>query len=217
MSDRTVWQSESFTAKTMTSSIVRRGAIFAFCMLLLISALGFINPIAGGNARSTFSELEQSHGEMTNELAIARLSLERAARVFDFSTRFGIPADLAAMINDVALSEGIDPELAFRLVSVESGFSPDAISPVGAIGIAQVMLETAEYFDSGITAADLKDPETNLRIGLQHLRYLLSRYGDEEFALLAYNRGTNRIAELLNSDADPRNGYASSIMDGYLR
>lgn len=217
MRNLTVWQTKPFDARVATTTLLKRGAIFVAAMLLLVAAVGFINPIAGGNSFTTYSQLERSFAALESELAVARTSVERAQRIFDYSARFEIPADLAAMINDVSLSEGIDPELAFRLVAVESGFVPGAISPMGAIGIAQVMLGTARYFDPEITRLELLDPETNLRIGLKHLGYLLDRYVDEELALLAYNRGTNRIAQLVAANTDPRNGYASTIMEGYLR
>ncbi len=217
MGNLTVWQTKSLPDNTSTVSIVTRGALFAGVMILLVSAVGFMSPASDGASHATHTELERSLSAAERDLSVATVRLERAERIIDYSTRFGIAADLAAMINDVALSERIDPELAFRLISVESGFKPTAVSPVGAIGMAQVMLGTAQYFSPGITRSELMNPETNLRIGLKHLGYLLDRYDDEEYALLAYNRGANRITELLDADADPRNGYASSIMDGYLR
>jgi hypothetical protein len=43
----------------------------------------------------------------------------------------------------------------------------------------------------------------------------MDRYGDLQLALLAYNRGPKRVADLMSEGMDPRNGYASSVMDGY--
>jgi soluble lytic murein transglycosylase-like protein len=123
---------------------------------------------------------------------------------------------MATLIHDIALREGIDPDLAYRLVKIESAFNPRAVSSAGAIGLAQVMPATARFYDRSITTARLMDPETNLRIGFRYLRYLLDRFDwDLRLALLAYNRGPGRVGQLLARGEDPGNGYATSITRGY--
>src|SRR6267154_1786534 len=134
---------------------------------------------------------------LRGELAVARLQLERANAIIDYSTHYNIAADLAAAIYDVALGEGVDPALAFRLVRVESGFNPKAKSKVGAIGYTQVLPSTARLYEPGLTTAQLYDRGTNLRLGFRYLRDLLERYeGNADaklrLALLAYNRGPGR-------------------------
>ena len=86
-----------------------------------------------------------------SEVALANDQLEQWNRIFGFSTQFNVRAQLAKAIHDIAIAEGIEPELAFRLVRVESGFKERATSPVGAVGLAQVMPGTAKYFEKGIT------------------------------------------------------------------
>src|SRR2546429_7359727 len=81
-----------------------------------------------GELRSLTQELEAAKGE----LAVAKLQLERADAIIDYSGRYGVAADLAAATYDIALAEGVDPALAFRLVRLESGFNPRAKSPEGA-------------------------------------------------------------------------------------
>jgi soluble lytic murein transglycosylase-like protein len=149
------------------------------------------------------------------ELELARLELERLEAILRYSTRYQIPADLSELIFDIALREGIDPELAFRLVDLESEFHVRARSGAAAVGLAQVQLATARFYEPEATFEDLYDPATNLRIGLRFLRDLIDAYGDVELALLAYNWGPSRLRELLAEGRDPRNGYASSIMEGY--
>ncbi len=146
---------------------------------------------------------------------IARLELGREAGIEEYSNRYRITADLAELIYETSLRQGLDPELAFRLVQMESQFHPRTRSHADAVGLAQVQLATAKFYDPEVTLSELYDPGTNLRIGLRFLRDLIRTYDDVELALLAYNWGPSRLAELLSEGRDPRNGYASSIMEGY--
>ncbi|MFW6202144.1 MAG: lytic transglycosylase domain-containing protein, partial [Gemmatimonadota bacterium] len=130
-------------------------------------------------------------------------------------SRYGIPADLAASIYDIALSEGIEPSLAYRLVHVESRFTRRAVSHKGAVGLAQVMPRTAFGMDPALSYTDLFEPETNLRLGFRYLRAMLERYGgDMRLALLAYNRGPGTVDQIRRQGGDPANGYARAIMTG---
>ena len=175
-------------------------------------------PALLGELRVLEQQLEATRGE----LAVARLQLERANAIIDYSTRYNIAADLSAAIHDVALAEGVDPALAFRLVKAESSFNPKARSKVGAIGFTQVLPSTARLYEPGLTVHQLYERNTNLRIGFRYLRDLLERYeGNPEaklrLALLAYNRGPGKVQEVLDAGRDPENGYAAAVMKGYRR
>jgi hypothetical protein len=150
---------------------------------------------------------------MAGQLEIQRAQLERLERAVALSTRYGIGADLALTIEEVALAENIDPDLAFELVRLESNFNPRAVSPVGALGLAQLMPATARMLAPDVTRQELFEPETNLRLGFRFLRSLLDYYeGDVRLALLAYNRGPYTVDRLLEAGVDPANGYARIIM-----
>jgi len=89
-----------------------------------------------------------------------------------------------------ARRHGLDPELVIAVVSVESGFRPEAVSPKGAQGLMQLMPKTAE----SLGVADAFDPEQNLDGGVRHLGELLALYdGDVERALAAYNAGEGAV------------------------
>jgi soluble lytic murein transglycosylase-like protein len=128
---------------------------------------------------------------------------------------FRLDRDLAEKIHDQAAAQGIDPDLAFAVVAAESSFRPGARSPVGALGLAQVMPATARWMRPGIGEQELLDPAVNLKLGFTHLRWLLSRYGDSRLALLAYNRGHGRVDGVLRDGGDPDNGYADRVL-GFL-
>src|SRR5690348_5179485 len=163
------------------------------------------------NKSLTFA-LDSTRGE----LELVRAQLERATTVINYSTKYAINADLAANIVDVSSAEGIDPELAFRLVKLESDFNPRATSPVGAVGLTQVMPSTARYYVKGITKEGLYDPNTNLRVGFRYLRGLVREYhGDVNLALLVYNRGPVAVEKARAEGDNPSNGYDRIVTKGY--
>ena len=158
-------------------------------------------------------ELDDTRGHLN----LARAELERAKRVIEFSSRYGIAADLAGSILDISQAEGIDPELGFRLVKLESDFKERATSPVGALGLTQVMPSTARYFMKGsVTRERLYDRETNLRVGFRYLRTLMGQYkGDVKLALLVYNRGPAAVQAAMKQGINPTNGYDRILTRGY--
>jgi hypothetical protein len=87
----------------------------------------------GTAVQSQFRHLRVSLDLTEGELELARLQLERAEDLLRFSAMYQIPADLTELIYDVAVSEGIDPDLAFRLVKLESAFNARADHPRAAV------------------------------------------------------------------------------------
>jgi soluble lytic murein transglycosylase-like protein len=159
---------------------------------------------------------QQELAETRSELKRVMAELDRANTVLHFSARYKITADLAASIHDIAVAEGLEPELGFRVVRVESEFKERATSPVGAVGLAQVMPSTARFLQPDITVEQLYDRETNLRIGFRYLRGLIREYkGDVRLALLAYNRGPVAVNNARAAGLDPANGYERVVLRGY--
>lgn len=163
--------------------------------------------------RAREHSLNQRLQALQGRLDIQTVELERLRRAHDASSRYGIGADLAMKIEEIALAEQIDPRIAFSLIRVESGFNQRAVSPVGALGYTQLMPETARLLSPGITREAMFDQDTNLRLGFRFLRYLINHYhGDIRLALLAYNRGPARVDELLARGIDPGNGYSRMVL-----
>jgi soluble lytic murein transglycosylase-like protein len=128
------------------------------------------------------------------------------------SKGYRISDRLADQIHEAAVENGIDPALAFGLVRTESGFRNSATSHVGATGLTQLMPATARWLEPGTTRAELRDSETNLRIGFRYLRGLIRKYdGDTTLALLAYNRGPGTVDRLVRRGRNPDNGYADMV------
>ncbi len=183
----------------------------------MLADIGWVHPqpsSATPEARSLLQQLETLQGD----LSVARLQLDRAEAIMEYSGRYEIPATLAAAIYDIALVEGIQPGLAFRLVNVESHFNLHATSQAGALGLTQILPSTARLYDAALVPVRLYDRDTNLRLGFRYLRELLDRYdGDLERALLAYNRGPSKVEGLLSAGRNPGNGYPQSVLEGYRR
>jgi soluble lytic murein transglycosylase-like protein len=142
------------------------------------------------------------------------LERQRERLSLRFADRFRIPLDLAHEIHLAAIRERVDPEIAFKLVRAESGFRARAVSPVGAMGLTQLMPETASWLVPGTHPGQLFDVRTNLRVGFRYLRRLLDQYGDPHLALTAYNRGPGTVNRMLRRGSDPDNGYTDFVFTG---
>jgi soluble lytic murein transglycosylase-like protein len=134
-------------------------------------------------------------------------------RAAAYARRYGISQDLALDIVEHALAEGIDPELAFRLIRVESVFKTSARGPQGALGLMQIMPGTARALDRTLdTTSEILDPHLNLRTGLRYLRQLIERYDDVRLGVLAYNRGETSVDRARRRGVDPENGYSHKVL-----
>lgn len=101
----------------------------------------------------------------------------------------GIPPRYSAKIAELAARYDLSPSLLEALVWQESRWQENAVSPVGARGLAQLMPGTARYL--GVNS---EDPFQNLEGGARYLREQLDRFGgDLEKALAAYNAGPGRV------------------------
>ena len=87
---------------------------------------------------------------------------------------------------------GVEVALVKAVIHAESHFNPQATSLKGATGLMQLMPATAERYG----VSDLYDPHQNLKAGVQHLRYLLGRYGNNlHAAVAAYNAGETAVEQ----------------------
>lgn len=95
---------------------------------------------------------------------------------------------------DLIVSASRKHEMDWRLVAAvmraESNFNPRAVSPKGALGLMQLMPETARLY----RVSDPYDPEQNVEAGVRHLKMLIGRYpGHLDLALAAYNSGERNV------------------------
>lgn len=96
----------------------------------------------------------------------------------------------AAMVTEAANEQKIDPALLHAIIHVESRHNPAALSPKGAIGLMQVLPETARRM--GVES--FNTPKGNINAGARYMRFLLDIFGkDVNLALAAYNAGENAV------------------------
>lgn len=95
----------------------------------------------------------------------------------------------------------VDEHLIFALIKAESNFNKDAVSNKGAVGLMQLMEETAKDvanksgidIDTSNMKNELLNPSTNINIGTKYISTLLEKYQNKEAALAAYNAGTGTV------------------------
>ncbi len=95
-------------------------------------------------------------------------------------------------IEKAAVQYGVDPRLAVAVAKTESGLSANAVSSAGAIGIMQLMPETA----SAMGVNNIYDVQQNISGGVRYLRQMLDLFGgDTDKAIAAYNAGPNAVVQ----------------------
>ncbi|WP_303902600.1 transglycosylase SLT domain-containing protein [Thiohalomonas denitrificans] len=135
----------------------------------------------------------------------AIIALGRARFFDDLEIRF--PTPFETRIDAEAQRRELDTAFVYAVMRQESAFFPQARSSAGALGLMQLMPDTAR-----MTARRLKQPrpgngdilteDTNIRLGTAHLRHLLDRYsGNRIYTMAAYNAGPRRVKAWLPQES----------------
>ncbi len=157
----------------------------AWSSLLAVGLLmGLLVP-AAAPARVEVHRADSGRRVITNENDVQR-ARRLAPRLVEPPSE-----EVVDLIDRHALAERLDPVLVRALVQVESGYNPAALSNKGAMGLMQLMPETARDLAVGRPF----EPEENVRGGTTYLRSLLDRFGRVELALAAYNAGPSAVAQ----------------------
>lgn len=90
-----------------------------------------------------------------------------------------------------ALRHGVDPALMKAMMHTESGFNPNARSPVGAQGLMQLMPATARRFG----VANVWNPAENIEGAAKYLKFLTGRFGNIQHVIASYNAGEGNVAK----------------------
>ncbi|NTU88477.1 MAG: lytic transglycosylase domain-containing protein [Actinobacteria bacterium] len=121
------------------------------------------------------------------------------------------PLEYTQEIAESSARHEVNPYWVCALIESESAWDSDVMSDAGAIGLMQLLPETAkDLADWGIVDAsryppeNLKDPAVNIEYGTAYIRYLVERYHEMEPAVAAYNAGLGNVDEWLESGEDIR-------------
>jgi soluble lytic murein transglycosylase-like protein len=112
-----------------------------------------------------------------------------------------------------AMKHNIDPRLVQAVISAESNWNPNAVSPKGAVGMMQLMPKTAR--DMGVS--NPLNADENIEGGVKYLRYLLNKFGGNlALALAAYNAGPSLVEKVGGIPSIPETvKYVRQVMNEY--
>lgn len=166
-------------------------------------------------------KLEEYNVEINMQRQIIKTEFalsKSAGRALDNAER----AKIAAIIAREADKHNIDPVLVVSLIYVESSFNRKALSNKNAKGLMQLLPDTAEYIKRKSRkdvddAKNLFDVETNIKLGIAYLDYLITKTkGNVEYALIAYNMGPSNLNKALKRNKLPKT-YSNKVLAEYNR
>ena len=129
-------------------------------------------------------------------------------------------ADLARIIAEESLSNGFSVEFVMAVMKTESSFNKHATSPVGALGLMQLMPATgkamaAEYGIVLKSRDALYNPQLNVTLGIRYLKRLADRFNDMNLVLAAYNMGPTRLRQNRGDGAYPEFKYTRLVREAH--
>ena len=176
----------------------------ADAQVMEISPDGVVS-VRDGSGEATWTVVQGS-SEATQDPA---LEIDVPAGALTNIDQAAVPSRFAAAAQNAAGAAGISPALLSALVWQESRWNPSAVSPKGAVGLTQLMPQTAREL-----GVDPTDPVANLAGGARYLRQLLNSFdGNVEKALAAYNAGPARVVRANGIPAIPETrAYVASVV-----
>ena len=103
-----------------------------------------------------------------------------------------MPKEFAPIVHRKSVLHGIPANLIAAIITVESGWNPDAKGAAGEIGLMQILPATARQMGFAGPESHLFLPNTNIHFGVKYLAYQKSRFGLNDKTIAAYNSGTPR-------------------------
>lgn len=146
----------------------------------------------------------------------AILTVAKSGHLDDLELRF--PTPFRERIMKAAKRTQLDPAMVYALIRQESAFKHDARSPVGALGLMQLMPATAKRTGQLIKRPvrsnwEILDTDTNIHLGTSHLNHLMEKFEKNRiFTAVAYNAGPHRIPRWLpDEQAQPADAWIEGV------
>ncbi len=138
------------------------------------------------------------------------------------------PIHYSEYVEKYAKGNNVDPYMIYAIIKAESNFNPNVKSESDAIGLMQLLEETADEVsnatkDESVTTEELYNPETNIRLGTSYYSYLLKHYqGNNVLALTAYNAGMGNVDAwiemgIIKSDGSDMENIPYKETNNYVR
>ena len=173
-----------------------RRQLLMFCAALVASGAASANIytyVQNGRTSIVYSDTPPADGryklykkDPVAQTAVQQTAVRPPVRIYDRVTRDRYSSHVLAASKETS----VDPALIHAVISVESGYNPAARSHAGAVGLMQLMPQTAERY--GVT--NRFDPEQNIRGGARYLRDLKAMFANNlQLVLAAYNAGENAV------------------------
>lgn len=148
---------------------------------------------------------------------IQQLLEESNINIDDYST-----SDLAYIIAKESEQNKIDPYLIVALIKTESSFRIKVVSYKGAVGLMQLLPNTAYYISDKVNDLKLNkrnelfNPVTNIKIGINYFSYLKDKFhGNEKYAIMAYNFGPTNLKKYISRNYSLPHFYYNRVMANY--
>lgn len=148
-------------------------AVMAFAVIIILSAIAI--------------------AICTSVISDTTKNLERAA----------YPKEYTQYVEKYAREYKVDENLIYAVIDTESNFNEEAVSPVGAVGLMQIMPETFDWLleiqgrQGEYSHEDLFSPDVNIEFGTYYLSMLLDSFESEGTAVAAYNAGQGKVSQWL--------------------
>lgn len=150
------------------------------------------------------------YGTVLVAIAVVAALIITGRTVVPYVSEMVYPIHYRAEIAGAADTYEVNPFLVAAIVKTESGYNPEAVSEDGAVGLMQLMPETAEWV-SGLRAwegrnrYDLTEPEDNVALGACYLAYLFDEFDGESLpGIAAYNAGQGAVQSWIDAAGGPQ-------------
>lgn len=155
-----------------------------------------LNNFVSAEVKAVAKQIEKKYLPLFAKLLVSVSdfsTLIQLAEAFNDINEFSYPLAYMDYVSNIVNEENIDNFLVLAVMREESRFNLKSVSVVGAIGLMQLMPDTAFRYLQKKQLRDIYLPENNIKAGIKHLSKLLKMYKNYYYTVAAYNAGEHRV------------------------